>query len=103
LHGGMGLRGRLSWGVGTISKVGKLIHHIYRRLRAIYRQHQLKRYVSKVVKHGTVRDIRDLAALFRQAAADLNSPGALKVADKLESEAERIVMRRVFNDEIYYD
>jgi hypothetical protein len=33
----------------------------------------------------------------------LNSPGALKVAEKLESEAERIVMRRVFNDEIYYD
>jgi hypothetical protein len=41
------------------------INHIYRRLRAIYRQQQLKRYVGKVVKHGTVRDIRDLASLFR--------------------------------------
>jgi hypothetical protein len=55
----------LAAGVGTISTVGKLLNHIYRRLRAIYRQHQLKRYVGKVVKHGTVRDIRDLAALFR--------------------------------------
>ena len=81
----------------------KLLHHILSRLHSLYSFYRLKRHVRRVVRYGTVRDIRDLAEQFRRAGVMFGHPGAMACAARLDEEAEKIVLRRVFNKDIYED